>query len=70
MPVYEYQCTNKKCKNVYEELAKFDDIVNCPKCGKSGEKLIATTYHPVFVHRKGKFSMRRNAVKTKKKPAK
>lgn len=67
MPIYEYSC--KKCKNIYTELAKFEDVVKCPLCGKPSEKQIATTYHPVFVHRQGKFSMRRNAVKTKKKPA-
>lgn len=67
MPLYEYLCTGKKCKNVYTELAKFEDDIPCPKCGKSGVKQIATTYHPVFVHRHGKFSQRRKQTKTKKK---
>lgn len=69
MPVFEYLCIGKKCKRVFTELARFEDIINCPVCGKLGEKQIATTYHPVFVHRQGKFSMRRNAVKKKQKPA-
>lgn len=69
MPMFEYVCTNKKCKNIFDELARFEDIVNCPKCGKPGEKQIATTYHPVFVHRQGKFATRRNAVKKNKKSA-
>lgn len=61
MPIFEYVCTNKKCKNVYTELAKFEDIINCPKCGKPGNKQIATTYHPAFIHRHGKFHLRRKA---------
>lgn len=69
MPMYEYICTGKKCKTIFEELCQFEDVVNCPVCGKPGEKQIATTHHPVFVHRQGKFSMRRKAVKKNKKPA-
>jgi len=35
MPVYEFECTNKKCKNIHEEItilaeAKLGSI--CPKC--------------------------------------
>ncbi len=63
MPMYEYVCTGKKCKTIFEELTTFDAIVNCPKCGKPGEKQIATTHHPVFVHRKGSFAQRRGKSK-------
>lgn len=68
MPMYEYKCDKPRCAAVFTELAAYDDVVQCPRCGKgTGVKQIATTYHPVFVHRQGKFAMRRNAVKSKKK---
>ena len=58
MPVYEYVC--KKCKNVFTELAKFEDKVPCPSCkGKKTEKQIATTHHPVFILNKSRFKKKR-----------
>lgn len=66
MPMFEYQCTGKKCKNIYTELAKFEDEIACPKCGKPGTKLIATTNHPVFVHRHGTFIQRTGRSKRRK----
>ena len=36
MPIYEYQCENKKCNKIYEVVAKITDKVEkkreCPKC--------------------------------------
>ena len=34
------------------------DGSHCPKCGKPGNKQIATTYHPVFIQRHRKFHLR------------
>lgn len=58
-PLFEYVCQNKKCSNVFTELAKFEDKIACPKCNKSSQKQIATTYHPVFLLNKTRFRKRR-----------
>jgi putative FmdB family regulatory protein len=65
MPLFEYVCLNKKCQHVFTELAKFEDVFKCPTCGKKSEKQIATTHHPVFVHRQGSFAQRRGKAKRK-----
>jgi len=57
MPLYQYQC--KKCKHVFDELAKFEDKIKCPLCKKATEKLIATTNHPVFILNKTRFRKKR-----------
>ncbi len=67
MPVFEYKCTSKKCQHVFDELAKFEDEVKCPLCKKKTEKQIATTHHPVFVHKHGSFAQRRGKAKRKTK---
>lgn len=67
MPVYEYKCKAKKCGQVFTELARFEDEVQCPVCGRANaEKQMSTTYHPVFVHRKGTFAERQRAAKARK----
>lgn len=59
MPLYEYQCTGKKCKLVFTELAKYEDEISCPKCKKPSTKQIATTHHPVFILNKTRFRKKR-----------
>lgn len=45
MPIYEFECKNKKCKtSKFEELCKHEEIdkVRCPNCNsKKVEKLIS-----------------------------
>lgn len=68
MPMYEYKCNRTKCGHIFEELAAYDAVIKCPKCGRgSGDKTISTTYHPVFIHRQGKFVQRRRAARIKKR---
>lgn len=57
MPIFEYRC--KTCEYVFEELAKFTDKIKCPRCGGASKKLVATQYRPAFIHRQGKFHIRR-----------
>ncbi len=59
MPLYEYICSGKKCKNVFTELAKFEDKIPCPKCKKPSVKQMATTNHPVFILNKTRFKKKR-----------
>lgn len=67
MPIFEYTCTNKKTPHTFTELAKFEDEIKCPTCKKPSVKQIATTHHPVFVHRQGTFAQRRGKAKRKTK---
>ena len=42
MPLYDYECTNEKCKTIYEvkvPLSKFDEEIKCPDCGKPMKRL-------------------------------
>ena len=59
MPMYEYICLNKKCANIFTELAKFEDKIKCPICKKVSEKQMSTTHHPVFIHGKSRFKKKR-----------
>ena len=43
MPLYEFECKNKKCGEIYSELVNFDETgkykgVKCPSC-KSSKKV-------------------------------
>lgn len=46
MPLYEFRCTNKKCKKeVYDAFIPVSEIEKgsvCPECGKKGKRI----YHP------------------------
>lgn len=51
MPIYEYECTNKKCKHIEEELlpiSKQPKTMKCPKCGKRNKKIFSTTTNHIF----------------------
>jgi putative FmdB family regulatory protein len=37
MPIYDYQCPN--CEYKFEELGKYEEIPECPKCGCPVKKL-------------------------------
>lgn len=39
MPIFDYEC--KSCKNAFEEFAKAEDTITCPKCKKPAERLIS-----------------------------
>lgn len=41
MPMYEYFC--KDCDKTFEELAKFEDQIECPVCQKISDKLVSAT---------------------------
>ena len=46
MPIYEYECTEVKCKEVTEKLVKMseaDDKVPCKTCGEKTEKKVSRT---------------------------
>ena len=48
MPLYEYKCG--KCNLRFEELKthkEHADVVQCPRCGKSAEKLVSAFSHSV-----------------------
>ena len=46
MPLYEFQC--KRCEEVYEELAKYDEMgkykgIKCPECGSTRKKRLMSS---------------------------
>lgn len=41
MPLFEYLCLN--CNKPFDQLAKSDEVVNCPTCQKEAQKQISTT---------------------------
>lgn len=49
MPIYEYQCSNTKCKHNFEiyQSIKDDKLVVCPQCNK--ETLYRIIFAPMMV---------------------
>ena len=43
MPIYEFKCTNDKCKNIDEKLLPMDSswTDTCSKCGSESERIIS-----------------------------
>jgi len=41
MPLYDFVCNDDECGNVFEALQKSDEIIACPKCNCTAEKLIS-----------------------------
>ena len=37
MPIFNFKCSN--CDIIFEELARLDEIVDCPTCKNKSEKL-------------------------------
>ena len=45
MPIYEYYC--EKCDKVFDSLqaiSRSDQPVDCPKCGRSSDRIMPTTF--------------------------
>ena len=49
MPIYEYQCSNPKCKLVFQMFRREMDggpgEILCPVCHEVGKKILSTVYH-------------------------
>lgn len=51
MPLYEYSCTNDKCKEAFEKRVSLEDIKNevkvlCPKCETEASREITGLRSP------------------------
>ncbi len=46
MPIYEYECVNKECREITEKMRKiseFDVPLSCPLCGSETRKKVSQT---------------------------
>ena len=43
MPIYEYECTNKKCKHIFEKLqgVKSPNLTLCPECKSRANRIMS-----------------------------
>lgn len=44
MPLYDYECSNKKCKHKFDQfvrISEFGKLVVCSKCGGRADKLLS-----------------------------
>ena len=58
MPFYNFQCKNKKCGQVYEDLASWDETgkypdVRCPHCNSKRKIQLATACNFQFSNPEG-----------------
>lgn len=46
MPIYEYQCTNGECKNMFEKLVGSINKIctKCPKCGYLSKRIMSVSH--------------------------
>lgn len=49
MPLYDYECVNPYCNNIFESVQYIEDIaINCPKCGATANRTFSMTNFTTF----------------------